>query len=99
MNYKSIAVTVLLVGVGSLQMIGDLAGWSTLKGIGAASQSAVNFAFCTHRGLLRELPLPTPLPTQFVVRIEPNNRAIIDPKWQLVYPIVCDAQMTNVGGV
>ena len=175
MNPKSIAVTILLVSVGSLQMIGDLIGWSLVKGIGAAShaspapkvftaqegyetfsssffidwiddsgqlqtlalspenyryiegpynrrnaygaaisygpvlnsnshtklmfESAVNFSFCTDRSLLRELPLPTPLPERFVVRIEPNDLSMIDPKWQLIYPIDCDALMNKNSGV
>lgn len=175
MNLKSIAVTFLLVGVGSVQMIGDLAGWRLLKGIGAAShaspapkvftaqegyetfsssffidwvndsgelktltlspenyryiqgpynrrnaygaaisygpvlnsntltkpmfESAVNFSFCTDRSLLRELPLPNPLPERFVVRIEPSDLSMIDPKWQLVYPINCGALINENKGV
>ncbi|WP_250655971.1 hypothetical protein [Alkalimarinus coralli] len=168
MNHKSVGVTFFLVAVGSLQMLGDLTGWTALKGVGAAShaspapkvftaqegfetfsssffidwvdgkgelqtltlspenyryirgpynrrnaygaaisygpvlsrsaitkpmfKSAVDFAFCRDRSLLRELPLPTPLPERLVVRIEPRDAALIDPSWQLVYPIKCDAE-------
>lgn len=175
MKPKAIAVTALLVSVGSLQMVGDLTGWNLLKGIGAAShaspapkvftaqegyetfsssffidwvsdngtqqtlalspenyryiqgpynrrnaygaaisygpvlssnvltkpmfESAVNFSFCTDRTLLRELPLPNPLPERFVVRIEPHELSMIDPKWQLVYPIDCGALINENKGV
>ncbi len=167
MNIKSMAVTGFLVGLGSLQMLGDLTGWGVLKAVALAThaspapkvftaqegfetfsstfyldwieadgetaslqltptsyrdirgpynrrnaygaaisygpvlnqnpltrpmfESAVKFTFCTDRSLLQELPLPTPLPSQWVVRIVPRDSAMVDTKWQLLYPIECES--------